>query len=556
MTNEPVRLKGIAASPGYAIAKAYVLNQETYTPEREHIQHAESEQERFRQAVSAARSDLEKIHASTLAKLGPGEAEIFEGHMLLLEDPEFTDAILDQIGEQHVNAEYALHEVTRMFIDIFAGMDNELLRARATDLADVSGRVMNHLRGGSHTDLSALQEPCVIVAKDLTPSETASMNFDYVQGIVTEIGSRTSHTAIMARSLEIPAIVGAGERLMSIPQGTMLILDAEQGEIVIDPAEAVIAQYEQKKKDDEERKIAYQKLKEMPTQTKDGRRIELAANIGSLEDVQKAVEHGAEGIGLFRTEFLYMERTRLPNEEEQFQVYKHVLEMMEGKPVVIRTLDIGGDKHLTYMTLPKENNPFLGLRAIRLCLSQEDIFRTQLRALLRASVHGNLKIMFPMIAVMDEWKKAKQLLDEERQKLLTEGIAVSDKLEVGMMIEVPAAALIADHFAKEVDFFSIGTNDLIQYTMAADRMNEEVSYLYQPLHPSIIRLIEMVVRAAEQEGIWVGMCGEMAGDAQAIPTLVGLGLHELSMSASSILPARAMIAELTYSQIAAGEGGL
>ncbi|MED4606066.1 MULTISPECIES: phosphoenolpyruvate--protein phosphotransferase [Paenibacillus] len=538
-------LTGIAASPGFAIAKAVPLQAEKYVPQRRSIDDVPAETERFRKAVAEAKRELEAIRQSTEERLGPDKAEIFEGHLLLLEDPELIDAAAEQIAEQAVDAEYALYEVSQSFIEALLSLDNELLRGRAVDLQDVAGRVINHLRGVSHTTVSSLLEACIIVAEDLTPSDTAQLNLEIVRGFVTEIGSRTSHSAIMARSLDVPAIVGAGAGVHAIQAGDTVVLDALEGRIVVNPSDAELADYREKQAQYERRKAELARLKDRPTESADGHRVELAANIGSVEDVAKALENGAEAIGLFRTEFLYMGRTSLPTEEEQYNSYKHVLEKMEGKPVVIRTLDIGGDKELPYMSLPKESNPFLGLRALRLCLSREDLFRTQLRALLRASRHGQLKIMFPMISVLDELLEAKRLLQEEKEKLLREGEVVAERIEVGMMIEVPAAAIGADIFASEVDFFSIGTNDLIQYMMAADRMNETVSYLYQPCHPTVLRLVQTVIRAARREGKWVGMCGEMAGDETAIPLLLGLGLHEFSMSASSILPSRALIGTLS-----------
>jgi len=544
-----MQMKGIAASPGYAIARAVVLKKEAYIPERRVEMHSSKEQERLRVAVSLAKEELETIRQSTLERLGKSKAEIFEGHLMLLEDPELIDVIIENIEQQQIDAEYALYEVSQMFIDTFLSMDNELLQARAVDISDVATRIMNHLRGVVHTDLASITEECVIIARDLTPSETACLNLKVVKGIINEIGSRTSHSAIMSRSIEIPAIVGAGEGVMSVSTGSTIILDAIQGIIIIHPSGEQLAEYEEKHRLYELRREELSKLKNLPTRTLDGHQVELAANIGKLEDLQKVLDNGAEGIGLFRTEFLYMDRSGFPSEDEQFSIYKHVLEKMDGKPVVIRTLDIGGDKELSYMDLPKESNPFLGQRALRLCLAREDLFRTQLRAILRAGVYGNLKIMFPMIAVLDEWRKAKSLLLEEKELLQAQGIQTAEKLEIGMMVEVPAAALSADIFASEVDFFSIGTNDLIQYMMAADRMNESVSYLYQPCHPSILRLIRIVIEAANTEGKWVGMCGEMAGDLQAIPLLIGLGLHEFSMSAGSILPARELIGQLNYTEV-------
>jgi phosphotransferase system enzyme I (PtsI) len=427
-------------------------------------------------------------------------------------------------------------------------MEDELLRERAADVRDVCGRVMNRLRGIETIDLSQLRDECIIIATDLTPSDTAQLNLEAVRGFVTEIGSRTSHSAIMARSLDIPAVVGVGPDIRKIQAGATVVMDASEGIILVDPSPEELALFREKKARYDKRKAELAQWVNRPTVSLDGHRIELAANIGNLEDVQKALDNGAEGIGLFRTEFLYMGRSELPTEEEQFNSYKFVLEKMAGKPVVIRTLDIGGDKELPYLDLPRESNPFLGQRALRLCLERQDMFRTQLRALLRASRYGNLKIMFPMIAVLDELLEAKRILEEERQKLVASGVEVASSMEVGMMIEVPSAAISADIFAKEVDFFSIGTNDLIQYTMAADRMNETVSYLYQPCHPAILRLIRSVVDAARQEGKWVGICGEMAGDLTAIPLLIGLGVHELSMSAGSILPARELIGQLSRTE--------
>ncbi|MBD2872422.1 phosphoenolpyruvate--protein phosphotransferase [Paenibacillus arenilitoris] len=541
-------LTGIGASPGIAIARAFTLSSERYLPEKTAIADAKREIGRFREAVAVAGSEIEAIRASAEAKLGAGKAEIFEGHLMILEDPDFIDAIEDKIGEEAINAEFALHEVSQSFVELLQSMEDELLRGRAVDIEDVSSRIMSRLRGVPHSDLANLTEECVIIARDLTPSDTAQLNLDVVRGFITEVGSRTSHSAIMARSLEIPAIVGAGASVRDIPGRTLVVMDANEGLILFNPNDEQLEAYREKKRTDDLRRAELAQLKDRPTVSRDGKRVELAANIGKLEDIQRALDSGAEGIGLFRTEFLYMGRGTLPSEEEQFASYKYALEKMNPKPVVIRTLDIGGDKELPYMELPKEANPFLGQRALRLCLDRPDLFRTQLRALLRASAYGNLKIMFPMIAVLEELLDAKKLLEEERAKLLAEGVRVSDKIEIGMMVEVPSAAVSADLFAPEVDFFSIGTNDLIQYTMAADRMNETVSYLYQPWHPSLLRLIRLVIQAAEKEGKWVGMCGEMAGDPNAIPLLLGLGLHEFSMSAGSILSSRELIGQLNRAE--------
>ncbi|TFE22766.1 phosphoenolpyruvate--protein phosphotransferase [Cohnella luojiensis] len=537
--------KGIGASRGLVAARAFVYKLESYVPAQAQVEQPDLEVERFQTAIRQAQAELEQIRDITERRLGSDKAEIFEGHLMILEDPDLIDVIIEKVKEESVNAEYALYVTSRSFIDMLSQMDDEYLRERAADVRDVCNRIMNNLRGKQQADLSAISEECIVIAEDLTPSDTAKLNLDYVKGFVTEIGSRTSHSAIMARSLGIPAIVGAGAELSRIETGTMIVMDATEGVLRANPSTEELIEFGEKKIRYDQRQAEFAKWVNRSSVSSDGHSVELAANIGKLEDVQKALDNGAEAIGLFRTEFLYMGRSKLPTEDEQFNSYKYVLEKMNGKPVVIRTLDIGGDKELPYLNLPKESNPFLGQRALRFCLDRPDIFRTQLRALLRASRYGNLKIMFPMIAVLSELHAAKQLLEEEKRKLEAEGVELAERIEVGMMIEVPSAAISADLFAKEVDFFSIGTNDLIQYTMAADRMNETVSYLYQPCHPSILRLIRMVIEAGRKEGKWVGMCGEMAGDETAIPLLLGLGLHEFSMSASSILPARELIGHLS-----------
>ncbi|MEC0372256.1 phosphoenolpyruvate--protein phosphotransferase [Paenibacillus chibensis] len=538
-------LTGVPASPGIAIAKAFRLAPDESVPERKAVEDSAAEKKRFMKAVESAKTDIDQIRQQTLERIGPQKAEIFEAHLFLLDDPDLIDAAMEQIDSEGVNAEYALHEVASGIMEALRSMDNELLRERAADVKDITGRVISKLEGREHSALSELSEETILVAKDLTPSDTAQLNLEFVRGFVTEIGSRTSHSAIMARSLELAAVVGTGSEASDIRTGDIVILDANEGTVIVNPSNEQLEEYKARKQAYEDYKILMRSYVDQPSVTADGASVELASNIGGIDDLEKVLSNGADAIGLFRTEFLYMGRASFPSEEEQYSVYKHVLEKMNGKRVVIRTLDIGGDKELSYLQLPKEMNPFLGLRAIRLCLDREDLFRTQLRALLRASVHGKLAIMFPMIAVLNELKEAKRILAEERTRLDQEGIAVSDQLEVGIMIEIPAAALAADILAKEVDFFSIGTNDLIQYTMAADRMNESVAYLYQPHHPSILRLVQLVIQAAERHGKWAGMCGEMAGDSAAIPLLLGLGLHEFSMSASSILPARELVSRLS-----------
>ncbi|MFZ0369280.1 MAG: phosphoenolpyruvate--protein phosphotransferase [Halobacillus sp.] len=541
MTN----LQGIAASSGIAIAKVYRLEAPDLSYSKKDIEQPEQEIKRLHDALDVSKSELEKIKEHTKNTLGDEHAEIFSAHLLVLSDPELIKPIEDKIKAENVNAEAGLDETANMFIDMFKNMDNEYMRERAADIHDVTKRVMAHLLNVTFPDPALINEEVVIVADDLTPSDTAQLNKQYVKGFTTDIGGRTSHSAIMARSLEIPAVVGTKDVTSKAPKDSLIIVDGINGDVIIDPTEEQINDYKQKQEDFEQKKKEWAKLKDEPTVTSEGDHVELAANIGTPQDVEGVLNNGGEGVGLYRTEFLYMGKSQLPTEEEQFDSYSTVLKQMGDKPVVVRTLDIGGDKELDYLDLPDEMNPFLGYRAIRLCLERDDIFRVQLRALLRASVHGNLKIMFPMIATLEEFRQAKAILDEEKEKLMNEGKEVSETIEVGMMVEIPATAVIARQFAKEVDFFSIGTNDLIQYTMAADRMNERVSYLYQPYNPAILNLINNVIEAAHAEGKWAGMCGEMAGDEIAIPILLSLGLDEFSMSATSILPARTQIRTLS-----------
>ncbi|MGG3573119.1 phosphoenolpyruvate--protein phosphotransferase [Bacillus gobiensis] len=543
-----LELKGIGASAGIAIAKAYRLEEPDLSVEKKAVTNSEAEIERFAQAVENSKKELEVIKAHALKELGQDKADIFSAHLLVLSDPELLNPVKEKISSESVNAEFALRETADMFVSMFESMDNEYMKERAADIRDVTKRVIGHLLGVEIPNPSLISEQVIIVSEDLTPSDTAQLNREFVKGFTTDIGGRTSHSAIMARSLEIPAVVGTKKATQEIENGKLVIVDGISGEVIVDPSEDAIAEYKAKNDKFLEQKAEWAKLVNEPTVTTDGQHVELAANIGTPADVKGVLENGGEAVGLYRTEFLYMGRDQLPTEEEQFDAYKSVLEQMEGKPVVVRTLDIGGDKELPYLHLPKEMNPFLGFRAIRLCLEEQDIFKTQLRALLRASTYGNLRIMFPMIATVNEFKEAKSLLLEVKETLLNEGHKISDDIQIGIMVEIPSTAVLADQFAKEVDFFSIGTNDLIQYTMAADRMNERVSYLYQPYNPAILRLITLVIEAAHKEGKWVGMCGEMAGDEVAIPILLGLGLDEFSMSATSILPARTQISKLSKAE--------
>ncbi|MFP7171544.1 phosphoenolpyruvate--protein phosphotransferase [Terribacillus sp. 7520-G] len=542
-------INGIAASNGIAIAKAYHLAVPDLSFDKTTVANAEEEISRLDAALEISKQELEKIRENARVSLGDEHAEIFSAHLLVLADPELINPVKDNIRNNSINAEAALDETATMFIDMFRSMDNEYMKERAADIQDVTKRVMAHLLQVSFPDPALIDEEVIIIAEDLTPSDTAQLNKQFVKGFTTDIGGRTSHSAIMARSLEIPAVVGTKSITTSAASDAMIIVDGIEGTVIVDPTEDELATYKAKQAAFEQQKQEWAKLKNEPTVTTDGVHVELVANIGTPEDVTGVQNNGGEGVGLYRTEFLYMGKSELPSEEEQFESYKAVLEQMGDKPVVVRTLDIGGDKELSYLQLPKEMNPFLGYRAIRLCLERDDIFRVQLRALLRASVYGNLKIMFPMIATLEEFRQAKAILLEEKDKLTAEGAEVSDSIEIGIMVEIPSTAVAAKQFAKEVDFFSVGTNDLIQYTMAADRMNERVSYLYQPYHPAILNLVHNVIEAAHAEGKWAGMCGEMAGDAIAIPLLLGLGLDEFSMSATSILPARTQITKLSKAEM-------
>lgn len=543
-------LKGIGASDGIAIAKAYLLVEPDLSFNNDKVADVDAEVEKFKAAINQSKVELTQIRNNAEIALGPDKAAIFDAHLLVLEDPELINPIEDNIRNNQMNAAASLSEVSTNFITIFESMDNEYMKERAADIKDVSKRVLSHILGVSLPNPTMIDEPVVIIAEDLTPSDTAQLNKKFVQGFATNIGGRTSHSAIMSRSLEIPAVVGTKNITDAVQQGDFVIVDGIAGEVIINPDEQTVTGYKARQAAFLQEKEELKQLVNDKTVTKEGKHVELAANIGTPNDLEGVKNNGAEGIGLYRTEFLYMGRDAMPSEDEQFEAYKKVLSEMDGKRVVVRTLDIGGDKELPYLNLPKEMNPFLGYRAIRLCLDQQDIFRTQLRALLRASIHGKLSIMFPMIATINEFREAKAILEEEKANLIADKVKVADDIELGIMVEIPSTAAMADIFAKEVDFFSIGTNDLIQYTMAADRMSERVSYLYQPYNPAILRLIKQVIDASHKEGKWTGMCGEMAGDATAIPLLLGLGLDEFSMSATSILSARRQIKNLSQPEMA------
>ena len=543
-------LKGIAASDGIAVAPAYLLVEPDLSFSKTSVSDVDAEVARFKKVVEESTKELEKVRDKAKESLGAEEAQVFDAHLLFLSDPEFTGAIETEIKDQKVNAEAALDETAQKFITIFEGMtDNAYMQERAADVRDVSKRIMAHLLGKKLPDPAAIDHEVVVVAYDLTPSDTAQLNKKYVKGFVTDIGGRTAHSAIMARSLEIPAVVGTESITKDVKDGDMLIADGLDGDAIVNPTDAQVEEYTKKGEAFAKQKEEWKKLKNEPSVTADGKKFIIAANIGTPNDMKGVKENGAEAIGLYRTEFLYMNSKDFPSEEAQFDAYKEVIKDMDGKQTIIRTCDIGGDKHLDYWDLPEEMNPFLGVRAIRLSMQYKDIFITQLRALLRASAYGPLGIMFPMIGTLAELREAKQILAEEKDKLVKEGVKVGDDLQVGMMIEVPAAAVLADQFAKEVDFFSIGTNDLIQYTMAADRGNDNVSYLYQPYNPSVLRLIKHTIDGAHENGIWCGMCGEAAGDDIMFPILLSMGLDEYSMSATSILRIRSLMKKINTEDI-------
>ncbi len=544
-----MRIKGIGASDGIAISKVFKLESVELVITEDKVDSVEQELEKLAKAIKKSVDELQSIREKTAIKLDEEHAMIFDAHIQIANDPEIARQVEDMIKSSMVNSAHAFKTVSEMFAQMFESMDNEYMKERAADVRDVARRVIAHLLGVTLSDPTMINEEVIVVAEDLTPSDTAQLDREFVKGFITNIGGRTSHSAIMARSLEIPAIVGTKNILENVNNGDLVILDGLDGEVIINPSEEEVKEYKQKNLEFLEKVALWSKFVNEKSVTKDGKHVEIAANIGSPDDVDSVLKNGGEGVGLYRTEFLYMNNDNFPTEDEQYVAYKMVLESLKNKKVVIRTLDIGGDKHLDYLPMDEELNPFLGHRALRLCLERVDLFKTQLRALLKASVHGDLHIMFPMVATLNEVRKAKAVLNECKDELQSEGIKYNDDVKVGIMVEIPAVAILADQFAKEVDFFSIGTNDLIQYSFAADRMNQKVSYLYQPYNPSLLRLIKMVIDASHKEGIWTGMCGEMAGDQIAAPILLGLGLDEFSMSATSILQTRYSFSKLSYREM-------
>lgn len=541
-----MNLKGIGASRGIAIAKVFELKHYDIKVEKKSIANIDLEINKLNNAINLAVEQIEKIKSIASKNLDAEHAAVFDAHIQVATDPMLKDEMVNIIRDENVVAEFAVEEVSKKYVDMFSSMEDEYMKERAADIKDVSQKIIFNLLGIVKEDLTTINEEVIIVGVDLTPSETSQLNKKYVKGFATDIGGRTSHSAIMARSLEIPAVLGIGNITEKVESGDIIAINGSTGEVFINPSKEVIAKLEKEILEEEKLKKLLETFKNKPSVSKDGHHIEIAGNIGSPQDVSGVLNASGDAVGLFRSEFLYMDSQDWPNEEDQYKAYKEVLSKMNGRKVIIRTLDIGGDKTLKYFKFPQEMNPFLGYRAIRFCLDRKDVFKTQLRALIRASEFGKLGIMFPMIATIDEFKNAKAFFDEVYQEVKKEYPNISNQIEVGMMVEIPAAAVNCENFCKYADFVSIGTNDLIQYSMAADRMSEKVSYLYQPLNPSILRLIKMTIDGAHKQNKWVGMCGEMAGDLQAIPILLGLGLDEFSMSASSILQARELVSRINY----------
>ncbi|ADQ08170.1 phosphoenolpyruvate-protein phosphotransferase [Caldicellulosiruptor hydrothermalis 108] len=542
-----VVIKGIPVSEGIGLGRAVVIKESEYTVKKTKIEDTGAELRRFLDSIEKAKEQIRKIKAESQESMGEKNAMIFDAHLLILDDPEFLNMVKEKI-EEGINAEFAIDESARFFENILLSLEDEYMRERANDIKDVALRLIRILNGEEQIDLKNLPEDSILVAHDLTPSQIAQINKQNVRGFVTEKGGKTSHTAIIARTYEIPAVVGVEDIINKIKDGDFLIVDGYEGFVYVNPEEDLIKEYEKKLVEENKRKEELKSFLYVESKTQDGKRIKLFANIAHIEEIDAALKNGAEGIGLFRTEFLFMDRSQPPSEDEQFEVYKTVLEKMEGKPVIIRTLDVGGDKNISYLNIDKEENPFLGYRAIRLCLGNKELFKTQLRALLRASIYGKLKIMFPMITCIDEVYQAKWIIQEAKEELKKENISYSQNIEIGIMIETPAAAVISDILAKEVDFFSIGTNDLIQYTLAIDRTNDKVSYLYNPLHPAILRLIKMTVENAHKRGIEVGVCGEIASNQEFVSVLIGLGVDELSVNPSKILNVKKKILQTRFEE--------
>lgn len=544
-------MKGIGVSDGIGLGQVLVYEKVDINIEKKDIEDCNLEIKKLEDAIKKTKSEIERLYELTLKKMGKEEADIFIAHKMLLDDPEYIGSIKEKIRNEKINSEWAIKEVTDFYINIFTAMDDGYIKERIADLKDVANGILRKLLNIENKDLGNIEKATIIVAKDLTPSDTAQINKDKIAGIVTEIGGKTAHTAIMARTMNIAAVSGIENIRDRVKDGDFIIVDGFTGSLIVKPSQEEIETYTMKRKLYQEKKKAEKKMIGLESISQDGYKVEIAGNIGGLEDLDQVLNNDGEGVGLFRTEFLYMNNDKLPTEEEQFQAYRSVAEKLEGRPLVIRTLDVGGDKEIPYLNIPKEMNPFLGYRAIRFCLSNKEIFKTQLRAILRASVYGDIKIMFPMISSIEELSLSKSILEEVKEELRQENIRFDEKLEIGIMVEIPAVAINSKAFAKEVDFFSIGTNDLIQYTLAVDRGNGEIVHLYDQFNPAVLNLINMTIKNGHEAGIWVGMCGEVAGDPKLIPVLLAMGLDEFSMNPSSILEARSIIRRTSNKEIEA-----
>jgi phosphotransferase system enzyme I (PtsI) len=542
--------RGIAVSGGVCRGPVFILTRTAECIPSRLIREEDfpHEVKKLEQALIQTRQQILEVQRKVEDAMGAEDASIFDAHLLVLEDQTLVDEVTRHMRVEKVNVEQAFSHVAEKYASTLGKIDDEYLRERASDMRDVTSRILNNLLGRQDNSLQGLTEPCVVVSNDLSPSTTAQLDRDHVLGFVTEIGGKTSHTAIMARALQIPAVVGVSNICSHLKNGEYALVDGYNGVLIVNPTDQTLYEYGQLVQKEVR---LHEKLKDAhdkPAVTLDGKRIILSANIGTARDIKSVQDAGAEGVGLFRTEFLFINRQSLPTEEEQYEAYREVAAALKPHPVVIRTLDLGGDKFMTHMPVPTEMNPFLGWRAIRFCLEEKEIFRTQLRAILRASVEGNIKMMYPMISCLDEFNKANEMLGQYQEECRLEGIAFDPKMEVGVMIEIPAAALIADSLARRAKFFSIGTNDLIQYSLAVDRLNEKIAHLYEPTHPAILKLIKMTVEASVQHNIWTGVCGEIASEIALIPVLIGLGVDELSVTPQYVPRVKHLIRRINSSE--------